>query len=61
MRLYRKIKGYKAEKKPIGNPDDPVWQRILEMREIRKSAMRKAMQTGERYRDPFEDRFRRPN
>ena len=57
MELHRSIKGYKVKIKPRGNPDDPVWQKIVEMQEVRKAAMRKAIETGERYRDPYEDRF----
>jgi hypothetical protein len=53
------IRGYKMKKRPIGNPDDPVWLAILDMRRTRAKAMKKAMETGERYRDPFEDRFRK--
>jgi len=61
MEFYRGFKGYTAPDKPQGNPDDPVWQKIVEMREVRKAAMRKAMETGERYRDPYEDAWRREN
>ena len=57
MELHRGIKGYKVKDKPQGNPDDPVWQKIVEMQEVRKAAMRKAIETGEPYRDPYEDRF----
>lgn len=57
MEFDRGIRGYKVKKKPIGNPHDPVWRKIVEMQEVRKAAMRKAMETGERYRDPYEDRF----
>jgi len=52
------IRGYKMKKRPIGNPNDPVWQAIEGMRLARIEAMKKAMETGEPYRDPFEDRFR---
>ena len=45
----------------IRNPDNPVCQRIVEIEEVRKAAMRKPIETGERYRDPYEERFRRPN
>ena len=58
MKLYKGIKGYKAKLEPIGNPDDPVWQEIVRMRETRRAAMRKAIETGEPYRDPYEDRFK---
>jgi hypothetical protein len=59
--MYRIRRGYKFKMKPMGNPDDPVWQRIVEMEEVRKAAMRRAIETGEPYRDPYEERFRRPN
>jgi hypothetical protein len=55
MRFRRRKKGYRVKKREIGNPDDPVWQKIVEMEEVRKAAMRKATETGERYRDPYEE------
>ena len=56
--MYRITKGYKAKIEPRGNPDDPVWRGIVRMQEVRRAAMRRAAETGERYRDPFEDQFR---
>jgi hypothetical protein len=38
---------------PPRDPDDPVWKGILHIREVRKKAMRKALETGQRYRDPY--------
>lgn len=38
---------------PPRDPDDPVWKGILHMEEVRKRAMRKALETGQRYRDPY--------
>jgi len=37
----------------IGHPEDPVWQRIVELEEVQKGAMRKAIETSGPYRDPY--------
>jgi hypothetical protein len=57
MKIYKKIRGYKAKREPRRrNPDDPVWQGILRMRGTRIEA-RESIQTGKPYRDPYADRF----
>lgn len=57
MELHSRPQGYKVKKRKIGNPDDPVWQGIVKMQATRIEAMRKAIETGERYRDPYDHLF----
>ena len=56
----RGVRGYKVKRGPPPNrDDDPAWRGYLRMQEIRRQAMRRALETGEPYRDPFEDHFRK--
>jgi hypothetical protein len=55
--FYKLTRGYKFKKERVRDPDDPVWQAIVEMRRKRIEAGQKAFENGEHYRDPYEDRF----
>ena len=51
MFLYPQRRSYKVKlKRRERDPDDPVWRGILHMREVRKRAMRRALETGDPYR-----------
>jgi hypothetical protein len=58
--FYKILWGYKTKERPPPDPNDPVWQAIVEMRRRRIEAGQKAFENGEHYRDPYEDRFRSP-
>lgn len=58
--MYTILWGYRVKDEPVPrNPDDPVWQGLEKMRRDRLEARRKADETGEPYKDPYEDLLRR--
>ena len=54
MFLYPQRRSYRRKyRRRERDPNDPVWQGIVHMQEVRRRAMREALETGQRYRDPY--------
>ena len=54
MFLYPQRRSYKIKfKRRERDPDDPVWQGIVHISEVRRRAMRKALDEGTPYKDPY--------